>query len=56
MRTIVIEDKEHIPAAASTCIPSRIERTNKPMPQTPRPHFGISTAPSQVDYKDMLRV
>ena len=26
------------------------------MPQTPRPSFGIMTAPSQVDYHDVLRV
>src|SRR3954465_10949105 len=26
------------------------------MPQTPRPRFGIMTAPSQVDYHDVLRV
>ena len=26
------------------------------MPQTSRPRFGIMTAPSQVDYKDILRV
>ncbi len=26
------------------------------MPQTPRPRFGIMTAPSQVDYKDIQRV
>src|ERR1700736_4728798 len=26
------------------------------MPQTPRPRFGIMTAPSQVDYQDVLRV
>src|SRR5260221_2705282 len=26
------------------------------MPQTPRPHFGIMTAPSQVGYHDVLRV
>jgi len=26
------------------------------MPQTPRPRFGIMTAPSQVDYHDILRV
>ncbi|MBT2224918.1 LLM class flavin-dependent oxidoreductase [Nonomuraea sp. NEAU-A123] len=26
------------------------------MPQTPRPRFGIMTAPSQVDYQDILRV
>src|SRR5487761_1161491 len=31
-------------------------RTNGPMPQTPRPRFGIMTAPSQVDYHDVLRV
>ena len=27
-----------------------------PMPQTPRPRFGIMTAPSQVSYRDVLRV
>src|SRR3954465_8681971 len=26
------------------------------MPQTPRPRFGIMTAPQQVDYHDLLRV
>jgi hypothetical protein len=26
------------------------------MPQTPRPRFGIMTAPSQVGYHDVLRV
>src|SRR5690349_17068077 len=26
------------------------------MPQTPRPRFGIMTAPSQVSYRDVLRV
>src|SRR5260370_38934706 len=26
------------------------------MPYTPRPRFGIMTAPSQVDYHDVLRV
>ena len=26
------------------------------MPQTPRPRFGIATAPQQVDYHDILRV
>src|ERR1700709_2056994 len=26
------------------------------MPQTSRPNFGIMTAPSQVDYQDILRV
>lgn len=26
------------------------------MPQTPQPRFGIATAPSHVDYKDILRV
>jgi hypothetical protein len=32
------------------------ERTNGSMPHTPRPRFGIMTAPSQVDYHDVLRV
>src|SRR5258708_14486326 len=40
------------PAELST----RAERTNRPMPQTPRPRFGIMTAPSQVGYHDILRV
>jgi hypothetical protein len=26
------------------------------MPQTPRPRFGITSAASQVDYRDVLRV
>jgi hypothetical protein len=56
MRMIVIEDMEHLPAAASTRMPPRSERTNGPMPQTSRPRFGIMTAPSQVDYHDILRV
>src|SRR5260221_4629806 len=53
---IVIEYVENLPPSESTRIPPRVERTNGPMPQTPRPRFGIMTAPSQVDYKDILRV
>jgi alkanesulfonate monooxygenase SsuD/methylene tetrahydromethanopterin reductase-like flavin-dependent oxidoreductase (luciferase family) len=37
-------------------MPEHPERTNGPMPQTPRPRFGIATAPQQVDYHDILRV
>ena len=31
-------------------------RTDGPMPQTPRPRFGIATAPMNVGYHDVLRV
>jgi alkanesulfonate monooxygenase SsuD/methylene tetrahydromethanopterin reductase-like flavin-dependent oxidoreductase (luciferase family) len=34
----------------------RTERTNGLMPQSPRPRFGIATAPMQVHYHDILRV
>src|SRR6202140_1629636 len=53
---ISIEYVENLPASESTRIPPRVERTNGAMPQTPRPRFGIMTAPSQVDYHDVLRV
>src|SRR5580698_2166806 len=33
-----------------------VERTNGSMSQTPRPRFGIATAPSQVEYQDVLTV
>src|SRR4051812_31151350 len=33
-----------------------VERTKASMPHTTPPRFGIMTAPSQVDYHDILRV
>src|SRR5579862_2910096 len=42
------------PVPTSNSLPT--ERFNTSMPQTPRPRFGIATAPQQVDYVDILRV
>src|ERR1700733_3530803 len=44
------------PAVTKPRIPDLPHRTEEPMPQAPRPSFGIATAPMQVSYEDILRV